>query len=137
MSNQVTAYYCDWCEREHDELTPEQVKALYSHVTKHGTFPCGIADVRHVEHAIRADIPSTAEFHRLVNDYLIKQSGTKLTDGQRLRQRRMREGLTQSRLARAIGVAKMTVCHYESGSEPLSKSAREWLERENALLGAE
>lgn len=131
----MTAYYCDWCEREHDELAPEQIKALYSRVTKHGTFPCGIADVRHVEHAIRADIPSTAEFHRLVNDYLIKQSGTKLTDGQRLQRKRTRDGLTQSQLGRVLGVGKMAVRHYESGRTSLPKAALAWVNGADALLG--
>ncbi len=128
-------FYCDWCEREHDDLTPEQVKAIYSHVAKHGAFPSGVADVRHVERAIRRDIPSTAEFHRLVNDYLIKQQGTKLTDGQRLRQRRMRDGLTQSQLARSIGVKKAAICHYESGKRPLPKEALEWLNAEKPHQG--
>jgi len=131
----VSAYFCEWCERQDDELTPEEVKGLYAHVVKHGRFPGGVADVRHVERALRADIPSTAEFHRLVNDYLIKQQGTKLTDGQRLQRQRKRRGLTQSRLARVLGVKKAAVCHYESGKRPLSKEALEWLNAEKPLQG--
>jgi len=128
-------YYCEWCEREHDDLTPEQIKAIYSFVKKGGVFPLGVADVRHIEHAVKADIASTAEFHRIVNDFLIKQSGTTLTDGQRLQRQRKRRGLTQRLLARALGVTKMAVCHYESGKRALPKQALEWLNGENASLG--
>lgn len=122
--------FCSWCEREHDVLAPEDVKAIYSYVTKHGAFPHGVADVRHIEQTIKADIASTAEFHRLVNDYLIKQSGTKFTDGQKMKQRRAKEGLTQSQLGKLLGVTKKAIVHYESGKEGMPKMALDWANRE-------
>lgn len=135
MNKSKSLYWCEWCERDHEMLAPGDVKAIYSEVAKSGRFPHGVADVRHIEHAIGCDIPSTAEFHRLVNDYLIKQSGTKLTDGQRLQRKRTRDGLTQSQLGRVLGVGKMAVRHYESGRTPLPKSALAWVNGENAPLG--
>ena len=128
-------YYCDWCRREHEGLDPEQVKALYSHVVKLKEFPNGVADVRHIEAAIGRDFPSTGEFHRLVGEWLAKQSGTTLTPGEQLRRKRGFLRLKQRELARKLGVTKAMVCYYESGRSPLSREALEWLNAEKGLSG--
>jgi DNA-binding transcriptional regulator YiaG len=128
---------CDFCYREHPVLTPEGVKALYSHVCKTGQFPNGAVDVRHIEQAIGKEIPSTAEFHRLVGEFLTKRSGTSLTPGQQLRRKRVFKGLRQLELARLLGVTKMAVSYYEKGTRPLSRQALEWLNGEIAATGAE
>ena len=125
-------YSCDWCHSEHESLTPEQVKAMYGHVLAGGHLE--VRDIRHLEHTLKKEFSNTAEFHRLVKEYLIRQTGTTLTPGEMLKRERKRYRITQRKLGRLLGVTKMAVSQYESGSRPLSPAASGWLHSEKPPL---
>lgn len=133
----MTRYYCDWCGRDHGYLAPEDVKAIYNYVKKNDAFPNGVVDVRHLEHSIGKQFSSTAEFFRIVEEFLIIQSGTKLTMGQKLKRERKRYRMTQPELGKLLKVGKTAINNYELGIRPLPKEVQEWLVSEKMPLSRE
>lgn len=112
-----------------DAANISRLRELYSAVCRADISDGDVKSriVAEIESIVGKPFSSTSEFHRIVNEYLAKKTGNALTSGEQLKRERKRYGLTQGALARAIGVTKMAVSHYESGRSPLSKTAQEWL----------
>jgi len=119
-------------------MTPQEAKGLYAEVCDRGSgdwesVQRRVRIIRELEAVTGKEFRNTAEFHYIMDQYFAREAGLVLSVGQKIARRRRQAKLTQSQLAKRLGVSKVMVCHYEKDNREPSGVVLGWLNGENAL----
>jgi DNA-binding XRE family transcriptional regulator len=91
--------------------------------------------IRALEKELKTEFIDSYDFRRKMDSFCAHGKKIRFTDGRKLREARRAKKWTQAGLADHLGYTRQTIIRYENNSEPLSKKALIWLERQSASSG--